>query len=53
MPDHGGQGVLERRDIVRATGMPAPTYDSARRRLLALVQHLPQDLCDEAIRAMA
>jgi len=43
-----GEGVLDRRDIVRATGMPAPTYDSARRRLLALVENLPQDLRDEA-----
>ncbi len=48
-----GEGVLDRRDIVRTTGMPAPTYDSARRRLLALVENLPQDLRDEAIRAMA
>lgn len=48
-----GQGVIDRRDIVRATGMPAPTYDSARRRLLSLVESLPQDLRDEAIRAMA
>jgi hypothetical protein len=48
-----GQGLLERRDIVRATGMPASTYDSARRRLLALAENLPQDLRDEAIRAMA
>lgn len=48
-----GQGMLDRRDIVRAADMPAPTYDSARRRLLALVERLPQDLRDEAIRAMA
>jgi hypothetical protein len=48
-----GDGVIDRRDIIRATGMPAPTYDSARRRLLALVENLPQDLRDEAIRAMA
>lgn len=48
-----GQGVLDRRDIVRTTGMPAPTYDTARRRLLKLVESLPQDLRDEAIRAMA
>lgn len=48
-----GNGVIDRRDIIRTTGMPAPTYDSARRRLLALVESLPQDLRDEAIRAMA
>ncbi len=48
-----GDGVIDRRDIIRTTGMPAPTYDSARRRLLALVENLPQDLRDEAIRAMA
>jgi len=48
-----GDGVIDRRDIIRATGMPAPTYDSARRRLLALVDNLPQELRDEAIRAMA
>ena len=48
-----GDGVIDRRNIIRATGMPAPTYDSARRRLLALVESLPQDLRDEAIRAMA
>jgi len=48
-----GDGLVDRRDIIRATGMPTPTYDSARRRLLALVESLPQDLRDEAIRAMA
>ena len=48
-----GRGMIDRHDIVRATGMPAPTYDSARRRLLALVERLPQDVRDEAIRAMA
>ncbi len=48
-----GRNVLERRDILRATGMPAPTYDSARRRLLDFAECLPQDLRDEAIRAMA
>lgn len=48
-----GNGLTDRRDIVRATGMPAPTYDSARRRLLGFVDQLPQNVRDEAIRAMA
>lgn len=47
------EGLVDRRDILRATGMPAPTYDSARRRLLGFVQHLPHDLREEAIQAMA
>lgn len=48
-----GDGLLERADIMRATGLARSTYHDARRRLLALVERLPQDLRDEAIRAMA
>jgi hypothetical protein len=47
------EGVIERRDILRATGMTVNTYHNARRRLLALVERLPQNLRDEAIHAMA
>ncbi len=48
-----GRGLLDRRDILRATGMTASTHHNAKRRLLRLVELLPQDLRDEAIRAMA
>jgi hypothetical protein len=48
-----GEGLVERRDILRASGMTATTYHNARRRLLALVECLPQNLRDEAIHAMA
>ena len=48
-----GRGLLDRRDILRATGMTASTHYNAKRRLLRLVELLPQDLRDEAIRAMA
>jgi hypothetical protein len=46
-------GLLDRLDIMHATGMARSTYHDARRRLLALVQRLPQDLRDEAIHTMA
>jgi hypothetical protein len=48
-----GQGLLDRRDILRATDMTASTHHNAKRRLLRLVERLPHDLRDEAIRAMA
>ena len=48
-----GRGLLDRRDILRATGMSAATHHNAKRRLLRLVERLPHDLRDEAIRAMA
>ncbi len=48
-----GEGLVDRRDILRASGMNTTTYHNARRRLLALVERLPQNLRDEAIDAMA
>lgn len=48
-----GDGLVDRRDIVRATGMTANVYHNARRRLMAFVERLPQNLRDEAIRAVA
>lgn len=48
-----GNGLLDRRDIVRETGMTTRTYHNARRRLMGLVERIPDNLRDEAIRAMA
>ena len=48
-----GEGVVDRRDILRTTGMSTTTYHNARRRLMAFVERLPQNLRDEAIHAMA
>lgn len=47
------EGQVERKDILRASGMTATTYHNARRRLLALVERLPHNLRDEAIQAVA
>jgi hypothetical protein len=46
-------GQLERRDIMRATGLDRVTYHNARRRLVRLVENLPNDLREQAIQAMA
>lgn len=47
------RGLVDRRDVLRHTGMTPAEYHNARRRLLALVSKLPQTLRDEAIRALA
>jgi hypothetical protein len=44
---------VDRRDIMRATGMDRVTYHNARRRLVRLVEDLPNDLRERALRAMA
>jgi len=44
---------IERRDIMRVTGLDRLAYHIARRRLVRLVEHLPNDLRERAIRAMA
>lgn len=46
-------GHVERRDIMRAIGLDRIAYHNARRRLVRLVENLPNDLRDQAIRAMA
>ncbi|MFT3695824.1 MAG: hypothetical protein QM831_21995 [Kofleriaceae bacterium] len=48
-----GKGIVERRDILRSINMTATAYHNARRRLLTLVERLPQNLREEAIQAMA
>jgi hypothetical protein len=48
-----GEGVVDRREILRATTMTATVYHNARRRLMALVERLPQNLRDQAIHAVA
>jgi hypothetical protein len=47
------QGYIDRRDVMSLTGMKASTHHNAVRRLLRLVDRLPHDLRNEAIRAMA
>lgn len=44
---------VDRRDIMRATGMDRVAYHNARRRLVRLVEDLPNDLRERALRAMA
>lgn len=44
---------IERRDIMHATGLDRVAYHNARRRLVRLVERLPNDLREQAIRAMA
>lgn len=44
---------IERREIMRATGLDRLAYHNARRRLVRLVEHLPNDLREQAVRAMA
>jgi len=44
---------IERRDIMRVTGLDRLAYHNARRRLVRLVEQLPNDLRERAIRAMA
>jgi len=44
---------VDRRDIMRATRMDRVTYHNARRRLVRLVEDLPNDLRERALRAMA
>jgi hypothetical protein len=44
---------VDRRDIMRATGMDRVTYHNARRRMVRLVEDLPNDLRERALRAMA
>ena len=48
-----GEGVVDRRDVLRAASMNASTYHNARRRLMALVERLPQNLRDQAINSVA
>jgi hypothetical protein len=47
------EGLVDRRDIVRATKMTTTTYHNARRRLLAIIERLPANLRDEAVHVMA
>lgn len=51
--DAFGKSKVERCDVMRVTGLSQPAYHNARRRLLALVGQLPNELRDEAIHAMA
>jgi hypothetical protein len=44
---------IDRRDIMRVTGLDRLAYHNARRRLVRLVELLPNDLRERAIRAMA
>ena len=44
---------IERCDIIRVTGLDRLAYHNARRRLVRLVEQLPNDLRERAIRAMA
>jgi len=44
---------VDRREIMRATGMDRVTYHNARRRMVRLVEELPNDLRERALRAMA
>lgn len=48
-----GREQIERRDIMRATGLDRLAYHNARRRLVRLVELLPNNLRERAIRAMA
>jgi len=48
-----GEGLVDRRDVLRATKMNATTYHNARRRLMAFVERLPQNLRDQATNAVA
>lgn len=48
-----GDGVIDRRDIVHRTGMSSSTYHNAHRRLMRLVEELPEDIRIAAIHAMA
>jgi hypothetical protein len=45
--------ILDRRDVMRVTDMTATTYHNARRRVMRLVEKLPQDVRDAAIESMA
>lgn len=47
------EGLVDRREILRHTGMSQTEYHNARRRMLAFVERLPQNLREEAIHAMA
>jgi hypothetical protein len=47
-----GRGLSERRDVMHETGMSSTTYHNARRRMLRLVERLPQHIRDAAIDAM-
>ena len=44
---------VDRRDIMRVTRMDRVTYHNARRRMVRLVEDLPNDLRERALRAMA
>lgn len=44
---------IDRRDIMRETGLERLAYHNARRRLVRLVENLPNDLREQAIHAMA
>ena len=44
---------IDRRDIMGATGLDRLAYHNARRRLVRLVENLPNDLRERVIRAMA
>lgn len=46
-------GQVERFDITRATGLDQLTYHNARRRLMRLVEDLPNEVRERAIRALA
>lgn len=48
-----GRGLSDRRAVMHETGMSSTAYHNARRRMLRLVERLPQDVRDTAIETMA
>lgn len=51
--DAYGQGAIDRRDVMRVTGMTAKKYHNAVRRMLRLVERLPTEVRQAAINALA
>ncbi len=51
--DAYGRGHVDRHSMLRATTLSSTAYHNARRRLLRLVEQLPQHVRDAAIEAMA
>jgi len=50
--DAYGRGAIDRREVMRVTGMASKTYHNAVRRMLRLVERLPAETREAAIRAM-
>jgi hypothetical protein len=48
-----GRGISDRRPVIEETEMSSATYHNARRRMLRLVERLPQHIRDIAIDMMA